>query len=231
MKEARRLVFNFLDGGIPADSGSADSGPFSKTISGTGGTITKTSEGLLLASSGGASVTCISMNDQLVYDIDDLIAVEFLVKLVTSQIANSRVMVGLGTARNNSADAITQHVHFSAEGSTALTVESDDNGTNDNDGLVTGLTWTGGWQRLVIDFAEGVKTQSPPFQSVGGKGDVRFKASNAGGALRPINLTTGVDMSAYTGGLQPLLQINNGGSSDVVSLAIREIVVEHKINP
>ena len=230
MNETRRIVYNFVDGGIPANSGGADSGPWRKTLSGTGA-VTKTTGGLAMASSAGVGVTALGMDDQLVYDIDEIISIEFLVKLATSSIAASRVFVGLASARNNDADVIAQQMSFSAAGSTALLVESDDNANENNDDIATGLTWTGDWQRLCIDLATGVRTQSPPFTSTGGTSNVQFKAGNASGALRPVATNTGFDMSAYTGGLQPLVQVNNGGSGDIITLTVREIAIELKLIP
>ena len=229
MNQTRRLVWNFLDGAIPGDSGAASVGPWHKTLTGTG-TAVKTTNGLELRSSGGAGYTALGMNDQLVFDIDDIIRIEFLVKLlINTTIAASRVFVGLASARNATADSIQYQASFSAALTNALLLEIDDDASQNVDDIETGLIWSQNWQTLAIDFSRGVQSKSPPFLSKGGKADVRFYAGNKVGAERPVGLNQAFDLSAYSGGFQPLLQVNNGASGDDLTLCVKEVALELKV--
>lgn len=226
-------VHSFRAGATPPASGSPDSGPFVNAGTGSGVIYTPDGGALKLGfdNSNEAARKVIYGDDHLGYDIDDLVRVEFLIK-ITSVASTSNVTVGFGmcSAYNATLDSMTEQAMMRVEGgSDNLLCESDD-GTNDNNDVDSGEDISGDWQRFAIDFGRGVLTQSPPSLSKGGKANVHYYAGNAEGSLRRLASSTGFDMSNYSGGLQPFVQIEKASSTDTGSLWIREICITTKDN-
>jgi hypothetical protein len=137
-----------------------------------------------------AQNACLNFADILPFDIDNLIEVNFRVKMNQALLnAASMFAIGLQGDRNDAIDSIAQHASFRLIGaSAALFVESDD-GTIDRDDIVTGATLEDSYKDLRISFANGTR-------------DVRFFVDG-----QPVAESTTFDMSNYTGCLQPYAQL------------------------
>lgn len=205
---------------VKADTSSSGS-PTMKGVSGGGLALT-------LASTSEVENLCLYQGDVLPYDIDDLIRVEFVCKISASLDSSVQAAWGVASARNDAIDSITEAALFRVVGDNNVVVETDD-GTNNNDDKSTGETLAASYKRFAIDFATGIKTQSPPSLSLGGKGDVRFYMDNANGQLRRVASGTAFDMSNYAGNLQLFAQLQKTAGTEVPVLTIGEICVEYKL--
>lgn len=218
---------------IPA-AGSGHAAPWVKTITGAAPPTCKGASlgalELALTADAQAQNVCLSFNDVLSYDIDDLIRVECIAKLSTASLA-AEVMAAIGVAgaRHDTIDSIAQAALFRVIGNNTLVVETDD-GTSDNDDVATGDILSTSYKRLVIDFASGSKSQSPPALSLGGKANVQFAVGNPNGHLRRVARNTSFDMSAYSSGLQLYAQIQKTSSASVGTLSILGFEVEVKLS-
>ncbi len=234
MRKVRKdeWIFNgsFL---VPTSAG--DGKPWVKTDTSSSGspTMLNTASGLVttLAATSEAENMCLSHGDILSYDIDDLI--KFECDLFVSGIdAVTTLVVGMASARHDTPDSVAAHAWFRLEGSastSALLVETDD-GTNDNDDKATGLTLGSSMVQLGIDFKSGIYTQAPPAAPLGGKANVLFSASNSSGLLRPVARGTLFNMNNYTGGLQPLMQLQKASGTGVPAVTIKRIAVTYRDN-
>ena len=135
---------------------------------------------------------------------------------------------GLCSERNDDPDSLTAHATFRTIGANDIVVESDD-GTTDKDDIATGQTLLASWKRCVIDFSAGIVAKQAPSLSVGGKADVQFFVGDAYGKLRRVASGTPFDMSAYSAGLQPYLQIQKTSDSNTDALSVLEVAIHYKM--
>jgi len=153
---------------------------------------------------------CLYMGDDLNFDIDELIDIELRVKMGQAAAdAASSVAFGLASARNDAIDSIAEAALFrviGADDTTALVVESDD-GTNNNDDVATGQSLVNVYKKFVISFAAG-------------KSDVRFYVDGV-----RVAASTTFDMSNYSGGLQPLIQLQKTADANTDSVVIDYVKV------
>lgn len=158
---------------------------------------------------------CLFQSDKLNYDIDKLIDIEFRIKMGQASVDNTTSLAfGLSSARNDAIDSIAEAALFrvvGADSTTALVVESDD-GTNNNDDVATGTTLINVYKRFVISFAAGTS-------------DVRFYVDG----VRVASSTT-FDMSNYTAGLQPIVQIQKTADTNTDSVVIDYIKIRSRRN-
>lgn len=223
------LDFPFYGKKVPAATASVVDGPWALTDTSSAGAPVAAVVGnelsLLLANTDEAENLCVSWGDILSLDIDDLLMAEFWWRL-TGMTATNIAYVGLGSARADDTDALAAMAGFKVVGTGNIVVESDD-GTTDLDDKATGIAAASTLatsKRCVIDFGVGNYSASPPASSAGGKADVRFFVEDAQGLLQPVATSTRFDMSAYTGGLQPIFQIDKTGAgtdSSVPNLFIK----------
>jgi hypothetical protein len=171
----------------------------------------------------------LDFGDILAYDIDDLIRIEFIMKVSASLAAAVSGAFGLRTARNDNLDSPTNHISFKFDGSNAIVCESDDNGNYDLDDKATGFSLAATYRRFAIDFSNGLKTQSPPSVSKGGTADVRFWMSNDKGALVQVAKSVNFDMSAFTSNLQPYAQIQKTVGTATGTLSFLGGYVEYRL--
>lgn len=226
------LKYRFRGGhAIPATA-SSDSGPWTKAITGDAPpTVAAVSGGavaLALTSDEQVQNACLYMGDVLPFDIDDLIRVEFLAKMSGTIDAASQIAFGVGSARADDPDAITAAAMFRAINNNNIVIESDD-GTNEQDDAATGETITTSYKRFAVDFATGIKTQSPPSLSLGGKAELQYFIGNSNGSLRRVGANKHHSMAAYSGNLQLFAQIQKTSADDVGTLSILGIDVELKL--
>ena len=231
-KQTRKLIYNFRGAQAPPLTASRDGGIWTKADTSAAGspTVQAGNDGmaLTLTSTNEAQNLCFYMGDVLPFDIDDLIAVEFLAKVSASLASTVSAAFGLASARNDTLDSVAEHAWFRLQGSNALLVESDD-GTNDNDDKATGVSLSTTFRRCRIDFSQGVFSQDPPSLSKGGKAHVQFLVSNDQGSLRRVAAGTRFDMSNYTGNLQLLAQLQKTAAADVATLTLLEAMVEYRL--
>lgn len=223
--------FRFNGAYAPPLASAADGGPWVTAITKTAGapTIVAANGKLksLFTNDSEIQNLCLYFGDNLAYDIDDLISAEFWVDCPASLDSATSIAVGMCSARNNDPDALAANAMFRLLGGNSLIVETDD-GTNDTDDKSTGLTLGTTTRKLMIDFATGVKTQAPPSLSVGGKGNVLFAAENDSGLLTPVARNVAFDMSNYSGGLQPFVQIQKTADANVDYVQVKRIRIEYK---
>ncbi len=137
--------------------------------------------------------------DALAFDIDSIQRVEMRVKIGASTFTSGSTLVfGVCSARNDDAAAIAEFAFFRMTGATSTTVvyaETDD-GTTDVAPTSTGVTLGTAYKRFVIDFT-------------GGKSNVKFYIDGA-----RVCAATTFNMSAYTGNLQPLIQLQKAANTN-----------------
>jgi hypothetical protein len=135
----------------------------------------------------------------LTFDIDDIQRVEMRVRIGAATFTSGSILVfGVGSARNDTADSVTAAAWFRMEGANSTTqvyVESDDDVRN-NDDVATGVTLGTTYKRFVIDFT-------------GGKRDVKFYIDG-----QRVAAATTFDMSAYSAGLQPIIQLQKAANTN-----------------
>jgi hypothetical protein len=154
---------------------------------------------------------CLFQSDVLNYDIDLLQSVEFRLKGGQAALdATSSLAFGMGSARADDPDAIAANAMFRVitAGLTALVVESDD-GTNDNDDKATGKTLVAAYKKFYIDFQN--------------KADVKFYIDGD-----RVAASTTFDMSNYSAGLQPFVQIQKTADTNTDSVVVDYIEIKSK---
>lgn len=165
---------------------------------------------LTLASTSEVENVCLAHGDALTYDIDGLFAFEARVK-VSGCTSGTSLCFGMASARNDTQDSVAANAWFKmvgADSTTAVVVETDD-GTTDLDDKSTGTTLSTTYKRFKIDFSN--------------KKDVKFYIDGA-----RVAASTTFDMSAYSSGLQPLVQIQKTSSANTDAITIDYIRVNGK---
>ncbi len=170
------------------------------TVGGTNGEAT-----LSFDSTSEVQNICLFQSDVLNWDIDQLIHAEFRIK-ITAEVGGTldsatSIAFGMATARNDTIDSLASHASFRAIGSNAIVVETDD-ATTDKDDVATGVSFVSGtYKRFVIDFQN--------------KKDVKFSIDK----VRVAKSTT-FDMSAFSTGLQPYVQLQKTADTNVDKVVI-----------
>jgi hypothetical protein len=159
---------------------------------------------LTLAATSEVENLCLCHGDSLAFDIDNIRRVEMIVKIGAAFTTGSELVFGVGSARNDTTDSVAANAWFKmvgASSTTAVYVETDD-GTNDKDDIATGATLATTDKFFVIDFAHG-------------KADVRFYIDGA-----RVAASTLFDMSNYSAGLQPLIQLQKAANTNVDAVSV-----------
>lgn len=165
---------------------------------------------LTLANTSEAEVVTLYQNDVLIYDLRQLQHMWWIAKVASVDAVTTLVM-GLGSAQNDTADSVATNAWFRMEGSastSALVVETDD-GTNDNNDVATGVSLSSTYKKLHLDFTNGLS-------------DVRFYCDGA----RVASGTT-FDMSDLTAGLnaQPFVQLQKASGTGVPAVTLAQFGV------
>lgn len=157
---------------------------------------------LTLASTSEVENVCLYHGDALSFDIDDLIRVEFRVK-VSGCTSGTSISWGVGSARNDDPTAMTALALFRMVGATSttdVTFETDDNVT-DTAPVSTATSLSTTFKRFVIDFSN--------------KSDVKaFIDGNR------VCRSTTFTMAGYTSGLQPYIQIQKTSSANTDAVTV-----------
>lgn len=137
--------------------------------------------------------------DALGFDIDDVQRIEMRAKIGAATFTSGSILVfGVGSARNDTADSVTAHAWFRMEGANSTTqvyAETDDD-VRDNNDVATGVTLGTTFKEFVIDFSNG-------------KNDVHFLIDG-----QRVAASTTFDMSGYTAGLQPIVQLQKAANTN-----------------
>jgi hypothetical protein len=158
---------------------------------------------LTLASTNEVENVCVAHGDALSFDIDDLLTVEMRVRLGVAMTSGTELVFGVGSARNDTTDSVAANAWFKmvgANSTTAVYVETDDS-VRDNDDVATGQTLGTSFKKFVIDFSN--------------KRDVKFYIDGT-----RVAAATTFDMSAYSVGLQPIIQIQKAANTNVNSVIV-----------
>ncbi|MEN0109304.1 MAG: hypothetical protein AAF805_01150 [Planctomycetota bacterium] len=227
----KKLCYDFRGRQAVADSGSPDSGPFVVTDTSAAGSPVKAGQPgggfrLGFSSTNEAQNLCLSFGDVLSFFAAELVSIEMILRGPASLAAQTQLAFGVASDRNDAIDSIAEQALFRCLGSTDLVCESDDGATNIDD-VATGFTLGSAWTRYGINFAERNTTIEPPSVSKGRGSNLGFYAGNAHGSLRRVASGQRFDISAYTGGLQPFVQIQKttGTAEDYVDVLAIEVEV------
>lgn len=168
------------------------------------------SKGATLTFAADAEVEVLNLfqNDVLIFDIDELVYVEMFMEAAAVS-ANTVAVWGVASARNSTEDSVAAHAWFRLEGSTTIVTETDDGVTDDDDNSTGGAVISADVKRFLIDFSYG-------------KADVRFYIDGA-----RVSAGNTFDMSGYSGGLQPYVQLRKASSTDVTSLSCAKFRVKY----
>lgn len=158
-----------------------------------------------LASTTEVENMCLDHEDVLAFDIDNIIDIVFDVEMnqATADTATS-LAFGLSSERNDAIDTIAEAALFRVigSGSTTLVVVETDDGTTNNDDVATGVALINVNKQFKISFAAGTS-------------DVRFFIDG-----QPVATGTTFDMSGYTGGLQPMVQLQKTSDSNTDGVTV-----------
>lgn len=169
-------------------------------------------------------------NDLLGWDIDDLQYVDFWVELAGDLDANEQLTIGVGSAHNDDARSIAERAVFTIDGGAVAIKVNTDDGTNDTT-VTSNMTLT---NSVVTMFRINLKTGQQQLvgqTSKAGKGSVRFECSNNQGQLATVDHPgTHFDMSDYSGGLQPIVQLRKSTGTTTNSLKVHRITAQLLVN-
>lgn len=155
-------------------------------------------------------IVLLYFGDNLDFDIDLVQSIRVRCKQGQASLGSSSdIIIGMASEKNDDWDTVAEGAAFRCIGGNDIVVESDD-GVNNNDDVATGESLSNSYVDFYIDFA-------------GGKSDVKFYV---GGSR--VASSTSFDMSNYSGGLQPYVQLRKSGGTDTDSLVVDYIVVESK---
>jgi hypothetical protein len=148
---------------------------------------------------------CNHFNDALDFDIDDIQTVEMRVRIGAATFTSGSILVfGVGSARDDTADNVAANAWFRMEGanSTTLVYCETDDGTRDVNDISSGVTLGTTFKRFVIDFT-------------GGKSNVKFYIDG-----QRVAASQTFDMSAYSSGLQPIIQLSKAANTNADSVVV-----------
>ena len=182
----------------------SSSGTPTYTVGGTNGEAT-----LAFDNTSEIQNVCLFKSDVLNFDIDYIHSIELRVKTVASLDTATSLAFGLCSARNDAIDSLAAHASFRLIGSNSLVVETDDS-VNDNDDVATGATLVDTYKRFVIDFT-------------GGKSNVKFYVDGV-----RVAASTTFDMSNYSAGFQPYVQLQKTADTNTDSVVIDYIKIVSK---
>lgn len=166
---------------------------------------------ITLAATNESEIVTMYQNDVLPFLLSNVRRVEFTAILAGVD-ANTRCVMGLGTAENDAPDSVSNYCWFNFNGanSTSLLTVNTSDGTNTLSNIVTGKAITTVNQKFVIDFS-------------GGLANIRFAING-----QPVATQQVFTMAAAsaTQSLQLFFQLGKGAGVAQPSLTIREVKIE-----
>ena len=167
---------------------------------------------LTLAATNEVENICLAHGNALSFDIDLIQRIQMRVKLGAAFTTGSELVFGLGSARNDTTDSVAANAWFKMVGanSTTLVYCETDDGTRDVDDISSGATLGTTYKEFIIDFT-------------GGKSNVKFYIDGARVAASQL-----FDMSGYSSGLQPIIQLQKAANTNVDAVSIDYVSIECK---
>jgi hypothetical protein len=167
---------------------------------------------LTLAATSEPEIVTLYQNDVLMYDLSQLQHMWWIAKVAAVDAVTTLVM-GLGSAQNDTDDSVAINAWFRLQGSastSAVVVETDD-GTTDNNDVATGTTLAATYKKLQLDFTNGLS-------------DVRFLVDG-----ERVAAATTFDMSSISAGqnVQPLVQLQKASGTGVASVSLAQFGVQY----
>lgn len=164
---------------------------------------------LTLANTNEAEIVTLYHKDVLAFDVRKISQVWWVAKVAGID-AVTTLTIGVGSARNDTADSVAANAWFRMEGSastSALLYESDD-GTTDDDDNSAGTTLAAVYKKLLIDFTQGLDK-------------VRFFVDGV--------LVGTTDMSALGAGqnVQPIVQLQKASGTGVPAVTIAQFGISY----
>jgi hypothetical protein len=173
---------------------------------------------LTLAANDELEVVTLYTGDVLFLEIARLEKIIFRDVKVSASFADGLV-IGLGSAQNDTQDSFTNNCWFKLAGSNALVCESDD-GTTDVDDKATGITLSTTALTLEIDFTTEVYSASKGLS----KGQqATFWVTDANGVRRRVAESVAFNLAAQTAAFQPLIQIQKASGATTPNVTVRDI--------
>jgi len=168
---------------------------------------------LTLESTSEAQIVTLYHKDVLAFDLAQIQFVEIIAKVSGINSVTTLVM-GLGNARNDTADSVGVNAWFRMQGSgstSAVLTETDDN-TVDNDDKATGATLAAVYKTFKIDFSNGLT-------------DVRFFVEG-----ERVSAATTFTMANITAGqnVQPMIMIQKASGTGVPSVTIAQFKIQYR---
>lgn len=172
---------------------------------------------LTLVNTSEAEIVDMHHNDVLQFDVDQIKVADFWVKVAGIDSVTTLVF-GLAGARHDTPDTVAQNCWFRIEGgtSTSNVVCETDDGTTDYDDKATGVTLSSTFKIFRIDMTNG-------------KSDIRFMAGDSLGNLQRVAASTTFTLAAYTGQLQPYVQVQKASGTGVPSISIRRVRISYQL--
>jgi hypothetical protein len=229
-KDVLYLDYKFMGKHRPVTDGASANGPFVKTITGAAPPTVQSNNGrmeLALTATNEVQNACLSWGDELGLSIDKIISVDFWAALTASLPAAVTASFGLASARNDAPTSITNRLLWQCAGDNNVKVLASD-GTNTLAATAVGHTLSTTLRRFTMDFGSGVLTQAPPALSKGGKASIKLAMENSQGLSRAVLPNTLVNLSAYSGGLQPFVQLQKTAGTAVATLSIERILIGYR---
>lgn len=168
---------------------------------------------LTLTSDNQAQILGMHHGGGLSFDIDDIHSVEMRVKIGAATFTSgSELVFGVGSARNDTTDSVAANAWFKMVGasSTNLVYCETDDGTRDVDDISSGVTLGTTYKRFYIDFT-------------GGKSNVKFYIDG-----QRVAASQTFDMSAYSSGLQPIIQLQKAANTNADVATIDYVCIRGK---
>lgn len=168
---------------------------------------------LTIAATSEAENVCLYFNDVLPWDVASLQYVKFVAK-VSGIDSETTLVMGVGSARNDTPDSVATNAWFRIEGSVStsnVVVETDD-AVTDTDDKATGQTLAAVYKTFLIDFTNGLA-------------DVRFFIEG-----ERVAAATTFNMSGLTAGLnvQPIVQIQKASGTGVPAVSIALVEAQYR---
>lgn len=201
LQDFQEYVDDFVGPSVAFPTSANIGTPWTTTLTGAATHVRATGEAVLtLVVADTNQIIGLAHGDALTFDIDDLIGIETRVRIGAATFTSGSILAfGIGSARNNTLDSVTANAWFRMEGANSTTqvyVETDDN-VRDIDDVATGKTLGTAYKRFYIDFS-------------GGKSNVKFYIDG-----ERVAAATTFDMSAYSAGVQPIIQLQKPGGTNV----------------
>lgn len=210
---------------------SVTAGPWcSKLTAATGAPTVLSSAGamvLTLEATAEVQNACLYFGDDLCFNIDRLISVDFNTRISASLPAQVTASFGLAAARNDTPTSMAAYCLWQYAGSNVLKALSSD-GTNTTAAISTGLSDGTTSRKHTFDFGSGVTSVSGGV-STGGKTNVQLAADTGRGNLQPVLRGTLFNLAAYTSGFQLFAQIQKTNNAAVGTLSIDSIELTYRL--